>query len=700
MLFAPLFFTPLHFILPLFILPLFILLLFSFHSERLQAQEKEEKDKRGEQKEGEEDIYRARIIISGSHRKILRESIVATEVIDRQEIEEQGATNAAQALQYHPGIIVGVGLRGRQIRLRGLDPKHVLILINGERLIGGLDGAADLTRIKAEEIERIEIIKGASSVLYGSSAIGGVINIITRNVTRPIEASIEASFGTGEKRYFGSDNETGASAFVGSATKTFNNSLTIGWHRGGGYDLDPVVTTEDLPEKAGTNGSKFRDFNIGHRTQFFLLDNLHLNTQLYYRYFDQDLVDFSPPLRLSDRNNETHDLTASVSPILYLKNDNRLLFTYTVSRYHDKLTEDQRGSDELDKFEVQENRLSEGRLQLDYGFFKNHLFSIGTESLLEELISPRIDDGYGFRQRSAFFIQDEWTLATGALKWALVPGVRWENDSQFGTETIPKFSARFEPHKNLRLRASVGAGYRAPSLKDLYLEFRNIGVGYQVIGNDSLEPERSTSYSLDTEYEPVSWLWFSLNFYYNLVSNLIDNRRLQERRDELTTFEKVNIESVITRGVEFLSELGPLSGFSLTLGYTYSEAWNREMDIPLEGRSLHRALYRIRYDYNPLQFGISLQGSFVGPQVFYLQPEGNLILGEDGQLLFSSDETAQQQYDWRYPYHIMSLRLYKKFDRHYEIYCGIDNLLNEFDLQLNPIRPRFYYFGFKNYFSG
>ena len=111
--------------------------------------------------------------------RTLAETVVATEVINREQIESSGASTAADLLETHPGVSTEQSFAGVAIRLQGLNPEHVLVLIDGQRVIGRKDGAIDLSRYPVDWIERIEIVKGPSSVLYGSDAMGGVINIIS-----------------------------------------------------------------------------------------------------------------------------------------------------------------------------------------------------------------------------------------------------------------------------------------------------------------------------------------------------------------------------------------------------------------------------------------------------------------------------------------------------------------------------------------
>lgn len=127
----------------------------------------------------------SQIVVTGSRgERRLKDSTVATEVISRKKIEASGARNAAEVLETQLGIDVVPFFGGSRVRMLGLDSQYVLILIDGERISGRLNNAVDLSRFKVQNIERIEIVKGASSALYGADAIGGVINLITREADK------------------------------------------------------------------------------------------------------------------------------------------------------------------------------------------------------------------------------------------------------------------------------------------------------------------------------------------------------------------------------------------------------------------------------------------------------------------------------------------------------------------------------------
>src|SRR4051812_28984422 len=181
---------------------------------------------------GSEDVHRVdAVVVTGSRtERSLGEAPVATEVISREEIEESGARDAAELLEDRPGVYLERGFAGAAPELEGLPADYTLILVNGVRVPGRVNGVIDLSRFASENIERIEIVRGAGSALYGSDAIAGVINIITRAASRPLELDGSANVGA-----FGRFELTG-----GAGTKGKAGSLRVsgGRHASEGFDLD------------------------------------------------------------------------------------------------------------------------------------------------------------------------------------------------------------------------------------------------------------------------------------------------------------------------------------------------------------------------------------------------------------------------------------------------------------------------------
>ncbi|EMY24562.1 TonB-dependent receptor plug domain protein [Leptospira interrogans serovar Australis str. 200703203] len=175
-------------------------------------------------------------MVTGSRgERRLKDSTVATEVISRKKIEASGARNAAEVLETQLGIDVVPFFGGSRVRMLGLDSQYVLILIDGERISGRLNNAVDLSRFKVQNIERIEIVKGASSALYGADAIGGVINLITREADKKLSYEMRTTYGNGSRKNFNTEGEFNTTANMGFRNEYVSGAVSAG------YNKTPVI---------------------------------------------------------------------------------------------------------------------------------------------------------------------------------------------------------------------------------------------------------------------------------------------------------------------------------------------------------------------------------------------------------------------------------------------------------------------------
>lgn len=677
-----------------------------------------------------EEVETTIVVTADRSEKPLKDTVTRTEVIKRKEITDRGARNLAEILETRSGIEVRPGIRGQEIRMLGLDPQYVLFLVDGQRVTGRIDGSIDLTRFKAEEIERIEIVKGPSSALYGSDALGGVINIITRKPDAPYIAEGEFQFGSGRRLNFGSGNETHVSATTGISKERYSTIWTAGWHRSDGFDLTPRterrkdaerivtrlpgVSEEDLPGIEDQTGSAFEDLNVSNRSTFDITENWDIVGRVNYRFLDQDRVDLNPPRTVLERSNETHDVITSAQTNYRFSDIASLHVGGSYSRFFDRLELDQRNSDELDSQENQDDRVQEGNIRFQYNAGR-HILTTGIDGLWEEYLSPRISNGgYGYRQRLAGYVQDEYRPFDSYF--FLVPGLRYEHDSQFGSQTTPRLAMRYDPTKDWRFRVGAGRGYRAPSFKDLFFNFQNPGVGYQVVGNDDLEPEKSVGYNASIEYEPATWVFFNLDGYYNSVTNLIELRRRPAANNSLTTFQPVNVNKARTAGTELAVTFRFWKHFQFMIGYNYNYTEDLSQNIPLEGRALHRGIYSIGYS-PPTGFGFTIRGNINSRQSYYYEQESVITLQETlsvridplviNRALLQNRDYNILDLDPNSPdfgtfeanaSHILNVRFHYRTEN-MEFFVGADNLLDHYNLQFDPIRPRFYYAGIRTFFE-
>ncbi|MEO1172960.1 MAG: TonB-dependent receptor, partial [Myxococcota bacterium] len=411
----------------------------------------------------------------------LAETPVPTELIRRSELEDFGQQGLDGILRELPGVELEPSFNGSGLRLQGLDPSYVLILLDGERVIGRVGGAVDLRRFRLENIERLEIVRGASSALYGSDAIGGVVNIITRDVTQPLQSEAQSQLSTYDDAFGGLT----VSGTVAHGDTIEGYRLTAGLHQNEALDLD----SSDLATTGST--SEFYDVSLHARRR--LSDRFELRARGSYERRDSEAVD--TPVgggnAVFDRLNATETASASLTGTYTLSDAAVLQSRFNVGYFRDQFVLDQRDAVQGDQAQETEETLGQVESFATLGLSDSHTLTVGVDILAQNLSGERIQEAQAERrQRYAVYAQDEWRLTDSVIA---VPGLRFDSDSQFGSQLSPKLTARFNVTDSVVLRTSYGAGFRAPDFRQLYLLFENPGVGYVVNGNPELGPERSQS---------------------------------------------------------------------------------------------------------------------------------------------------------------------------------------------------------------
>ena len=618
--------------------------------------------------EDEDSMMLETVVVTGSRTEhLLSEAPVATQVITREDIEDSGAQNAADLIEEQPGISIERSYRGSGVQLQGLDAKYVLVLVDGARIPGRIGGAIDLERISVENIERIEIVKGPSSALYGSDSLGGVVNIITRSSQKPLLAETHLTYG--------SFNALDLSGQAGLRRDDWSSLFTLGWHRADAYDLDPSTVA--------TTGSSLNQWSAANRTEYRLSPGARLKGRVEYLMMDQQGIDANDSGAVFDRRNLTETLLTSLGPEIRLDGGALIQTKASYSLYRDQYVLDQRNSTKRDQDQTTTEQFGQLEGQYTELLFDEHLISVGLEGRYEELQSDRLDGGSADRIQAALFVQDEWTVSeTPAL--VVAPGARLDMDSRLGVHPTPKIALRYDPNDRWVLRMSYGMGFRAPSFKELLLRFENPDRGYAVEGNPELEPETSHSGNVGAEFRPNNELWCSLSLFRNDIDNLIFTETIGEATPNVATrYTYVNIASAMTQGVELYLRARPVAGLRLEGSYALTDTEDRETGRPLEGRALHRGTFTVRYAHSDSGLQASVRGSVVGERPFFVPDP----LGEDGDLMEVHAE----------PYTTLDLRLRQRIGqrkgRHLELFAGVDNLLDAGDAQFLPLQPRTFYGG-------
>ncbi|MDZ4725190.1 MAG: TonB-dependent receptor [Leptospira sp.] len=665
-------------------------------AEETQKPEDKIEEKKEESKQVEEDRFKDLdnqngIVVTGSRgERRLKDSTVTTEVISRKRIEQTGARNLGEVLETQLGLnVTPNALGGSQVQMLGLDSKYVLFLVDGQRIAGRLNNTVDLTRFKVQNIERIEIVKGSSSALYGADAIGGVINIITRQSEKPEHYQFRTTYGNGRTIHFGTQGEKNMIADVGFRNNFVAANFNGGYNQSGGYDLDPSTKS--------TTGNAFQDSNVGGNMTFNPDGQFRVKTGVFYLSRFQQGVISQASGGLFDRSNATNDFLGLGAMEYSYGKRNMVSFRGNYARWENKYTLNQRGSDELDTKELTNDQSSQGTLQLDHELTDKHMMTLGVESYANELESDRLTQRFAYRTRRAVFLQDEWMAYKNGIVWRIIPGIRHDVDSQFGGQTTPKIATRIDLSSQVILRASYGFGFRPPSFQELYLRFENPGVGYVVDGNPRLRPEKSRTMNTDIEYNPYKNLSFSFSLFRNVISDLIQYN-YGTSSSEYASFQLTNIKEAYTRGGELGMRTKLFTYTAFELGYNYTETRDLTSDRPLEGRPMHQATTNL-YLNAPYGWEFAIRTKWIGKRPFYSST--NAFAGASTTLLENQEDPYSNPNRVIYgkEFALINLRLEKKFfEGRMSLFIGIDNLLDKYELTYNPIRPRFYYGGIQAQF--
>jgi len=579
---------------------------------------------------------------------------LATKVVDREDIEASGAEDVADLLEQVPGVDVQQSQLGSEIRLQGFDPDQILILVDGQRMNGRIGGVIDLSRIPVDSIERIEIVEGTASALYGADAMGGVIHIVTRSGDEKLNGTVHARGGTLAT--------ADASAGMSMGTSDAKLRVDAGFHRNDAFDRFPEDPATTIDQNTLGNASARGDLKVG-------ADGSVALTGSYSRR-DQQGVDGSGETAVFDRRNLIEEVRGTVDPSWVTDANGQLTGHLGVSYYRDQYVLDQRDAAALDDQQDTRDLLLQGSVQVQR-LVGNHSILLGVEGLAESLQAERLESGSATRQRIGGFAQDEWRIARPLV---LLPSARVDTDTSFGTFPTGRLAARLDPSDIVRVRGSVGTAFRAPSFREQLLRFANPSAGYVVEGNPDLSPERSFQTSASIAVEDADVGSIMVSGYYNLIDDLIAIGTISEEPGNLR-FGYVNVLEATTRGGEVSGSivLGPAD---LSLSYTFTDAIDRTLDRLLEGRARHRGTANLGVKTSGGGTRVTGRTAVVGPRIFYsdaLDPDATVT---EAPAYVELDARAQQA-------------LSKRF----ALFAGVDNILDAGDADRLPLTPRLFYAG-------
>ncbi|OZG75531.1 ferric-rhodotorulic acid transporter [Hahella sp. CCB-MM4] len=624
------------------------------------------------------------VVVTGTKsEKLLSDSPVKTEVVTREDIKANHARDVKEALEDIPGLMLKRihGKSGYEVWLQGLDSNRVKVLIDGEPVAASTGSSVDVTQISSLDIERIEVVKGATSALYGSSAMGGVINIITRPADQGVhyEALAEGSS-------YGEDNPDGAAAKfaagrlngrISSGTSQWYSVLNLDVRTSEGFDATPGTWT--------TEGAEGERYSAGGR-----LGWTPTETQRYEIYAD---------LYKEDLNSQTIANTGGkIIPKIKDEDADRIrlggrfnvdsnsgqwkgsLFreSFENDTYQDIVSTADKEDHRSAEFETRRTTLEWSNL-----VWEEHFLTSGLEYFYESLEQfkegvAEVDPGTD-RQSIEWFIQDDLFLTD---KLEVIPGIRWQHDSGFGNYVAPKLNLRQEITKagswNLFTRAGVGRGYRVPNLKERYYIFDHSQIGYMVQGNSDLEPESSNSLQLGFGANNGKGAYVDINFFYNDITDLIETAFSHTDSDNVAIYSYINIAEAETRGVE-LSAAYPLNPqWRINGGYTFLESEDKRTGLTLPNRPRHQIKAGIKYQHPEWLTELLLNGVYQSEE-------------------YTDETNSLESPDWS----TLDIKLSQPVYGTFTVFGGIDNVtdtqrdFSQADRDKRPEEGRFFYLGLR-----
>jgi len=553
--------------------------------------------------------------------KALAAAPLRTEVVTSDEIRRMNARTLAQALENVPGLQLREvhGKSGFSVQLQGLSSDQVLVLVDGLPISSSTGSTTDVSQYLVATVDHIEIVKGAASAQYGSSAMGGVINVITRRIEPGLRATA-----TGDVGSYADQNASGKAWKPGT---WHVQGLAEGGSEAWRWRVAADVADSDGfavdPQAWALQGDVVR------REQYFgsLRWLPRTDVELWldagqYRETDEQRYDlFVPPNTLPQGKTEeiVRDRVAGGATWL-LADGTRLLIKGVDERYHSRTQE---ASNAIVFGErTAEQHMDHVTAQVDLPAWRDNLLQFGVDWHAETLsqsangVAEIVGTGRAQRSTTEAFVQDDILFGS---RWELLLGLRVQQDSDFGFHAAPKVGVRgtfdIDADWYAVLRAAYGQGYRVPNLKERYFVFDHSALGYMVLGNPDLKPESSNSFQLGGQFVWRDQLTLDINAFYNDLDDLIQTDLASpDIVSGIAVYTYENIGRARTAGVETGARWQPSAQWLVEGAYTYTDT--RDLDTGQELTRRPRNMGVIGLNWNPsAATRVSLRGRYQGSEL-------------------------------------------------------------------------------------
>lgn len=597
------------------------------------------------------------VVVTGTRTpKFLKDTPIQTRVISSRDIARTDATNVQDLLQQElPGVEFSYSMNQQtHLNFAGFGGQGILFLVDGERLAGESMDDVDFSRLLMAGVERIEIVKGASSALYGSSAAGGVVNIITKNATEPWTLNVNARYAKhNDQRYGG---------VFALRSKHWSNAFSANYHSMDNYNVTsaPNPVTRVISTIYGERTVDFKDkltwrpsdrLSVGARAGYFFRETTRtMNLPERYR-------DFSGGLRLDWLITKDDNLQANYSFDQYDKSDYQQLRHLDIRDYS--------------------NVQNTFRLLYSHSFGETAMLTAGADYMHDYLYNTYLTGAAREQDCYDVFAQYDWNITD---KLEAVAAVRYDyfSDRQ-NSQLTPKLNLRYKPNRRLVLRAGYGMGFRAPSLKERYYNFDMAGI-WIVEGNENLKAEKSHNFTLSAEYTRANCS-LAVSAYYNNVINKLSTSApyFKSIEDKLPYLPYTNLANYKVFGGEVGLQGRWQNGISARLTYAYTK---ERLPKDKDGNTINNQYIPARA--HALNANVDYDHQFTKRYGIYASLNGRVLSGTENVEFKNYYDVTEGTVKVEYPaYTMWKLSLTQRVGKAVSITTALDNLFN--------YRPKHYY---------
>ena len=597
------------------------------------------------------------VVVTGTRTpKFLKDTPIQTRVINARELARLDATNVQDLLQQElPGVEFSYAMNQQtHLNFSGFGGQGVLFLVDGERLAGETMDDVDFTRLNIDNVERIEIVKGAASALYGSNATGGVINIITKRNRQPWTLNLNARYAKHNEQRYG--------ASWGLNSKHWNNMLSAHFNRMDNYDVhsaaNPVTRiistvygdkTVNLKEQL--TWSPVSNFSLTGRAGYFFRETVRSADQ------PERYRDFSGGLRMNWQISDADDLQASYAFDLYDKSDYQRITRLDIRDYS--------------------NVQNSFRLLYNHTFGGGDVLTVGSDLLHDYLYNTNLEGETRKQDSWDLFAQYDWRLND---QWELVGALRYDYFSDgMDSHLTPKLNVCYKPLRNLAIRAGYGMGFRAPTLKEKYYNFDMSGI-WIVEGNEHLKSEVSHNFNLSAEYTKGHYN-YTASVYYNKVKNKLSTAApyFKTAEDKLPYLPYSNLDDYSVCGGEVGAQAKWNNGLGARITYAYTK---EQLAKDKDGNSINNQYIPAREHALNVRMDYDRQ----------ISSNYGLNIGLQGRVLSGVENVEYKDYydvskgtiSVEYPaYTLWKLSLVQRIGKAVKVNAALDNLFG--------YKPKFYY---------